>query len=233
MLAIIDSRSPKEAINNLKKEFNVLEFESNNITYNEVSGHPDIFINQHLNNIIIAPNSPTLLVDFLFNNKVAFKYGEKSVGKELNNSTQYNCIISDDYLFHKKNFTDNSIKEICKNNELVNLTQAYTRCSLTMINQNNFITSDKGIYNTLTKYNFNTLLVSHKNIMLPGFKNGFFGGTNGIINNKLYIIGNLSFHEDGDAIKTFLNSNNIELVELYNGKLYDGGGIFFIETEYL
>ena len=226
MWAIIDSRAPKEAIENLKKEFDVLEFESYETTYNEVSGHPDIFIFQNNEELIIAPNSPKKLIAFLDKNNVNYVYGEKKVGLALNNSTQYNCIVTNSYLLHKKGFTDKSIQTRFSDKKFINLPQAYTRCSLTKINDNNYITSDKGIEKALVKEGFNVLYIDPKPILLPGYPFGFFGGTNGIYKEKFYLIGCLKYHPQRKVIEEFLTKKHLEIIELYNGPLYDGGGIF-------
>ena len=66
MYAIIDHRTPLTIKNNLKKytdEF--FEFSSNSITYNSISCHPDIFIYQDANKLVLAPNSPKDLLNFL------------------------------------------------------------------------------------------------------------------------------------------------------------------------
>ena len=227
MWAIIDNRASKEAIDSLSKHFDVLEFRSENITYKEVSGHPDIFIFQNKDNLIIAPNSPIKLIEFLDKNNVNYKFGKKEVGSELKNSTQYNCIVTKDFLLHKKGFTDSNILSNCTNKELFEMPQAYTRCSLTMLNDNSFITSDKGIFKSLVKNkNNDVLLVEPNDIELPGYPYGFFGGTNGVFNNKIYFTGSLNFIKQGNEIREFIESKNIEIIELYKGKLYDGGGIF-------
>ena len=111
MWAIIDKRAPKEAIENLRKTYDVLEFSSNNKTYEEVSGHPDIFIFQGLNKYIIAPNSPQVLIEFFNKHNVNYEFGDKEVGTDLSNSTQYNCIVTSKLLLHKEGFTDNKILE--------------------------------------------------------------------------------------------------------------------------
>lgn len=227
MWAIIDSRAPIEAIENLKKTFDVLEFKSEGITYDEVSGHPDIFIFQDKNKFIIAPNSPNELIHFFKEHSVNFTFGKKEVGTELNNSTQYNCIVTANLLLHKKGFTDDVILSINQNKEIIELPQAYTRCSLTKLNDNNFITSDSGISKALNKEKLNNLLVNPKSIELPGYPYGFFGGTNGIHNNTLYLIGSIKYHKQGEVIRKFINDNNLKIIELHQGPLYDGGGIFF------
>ena len=227
MWAIIDSRAPKEAIAKLKETFDVLEFKSEGVTYKEVSGHPDIFIFQDIDKFIIAPNSPNELIHFFRKHRVNFTFGKKEVGTDLNNSTQYNCIVTDNLLLHKKGFTDDVILSINQDKKLVELPQAYTRCSLTKLNNNNFITSDSGIYKKLKEEKLNTLLIDPKPIKLPGYPYGFFGGTNGIHNNTFYLIGSLKHHPQCEEIKTFINDNELEMIELHQGNLYDGGGVFF------
>jgi len=229
MWAIIDNRAPKEAIEKLKETFDVLEFMSEDITYEEVSGHPDIFIFQDKNKLIIAPNSPQELIAFLTEQKVKFIFGNKKIGKELNNTTQYNCSVTRTKIFHKRGFTDDVVLLNNQNKKLIELPQAYTRCSLTILNNNSFITSDKGIEKVLLKEDFNILLVNSSSINLPGYPYGFFGGTNGILNNTLYLIGSLKYIENGEEIKSRIVKNNIKLIELYEGPLYDGGGIFMGE----
>ncbi|MCK5781704.1 MAG: hypothetical protein KAH10_03900 [Flavobacteriales bacterium] len=227
MWAIIDSRAPKEAINNLSRCFDVFEFSSDNITYKEVSGHPDIFIFQDEEKLIVAPNSPIELTSFLDQQNASYTLGKKEIGKELSNSTQYNCIATEKFLLHKKGYTDEVILVNTKSKKLVELPQAYTRCSLTMINENNYITSDRGIERSLSREGHNILNVSAKQILLPGYPYGFFGGTNGIFNNTFYLIGSLKHHEQEEVIRKFILRNKLEIVELYDGPLYDGGGIFF------
>ena len=231
MWAIIDSRAPREAINRLSKSFDVLELKSEGITYGEVSGHPDVFIFQDENRIIVAPNSPKELINFLDQQNTNYIFGRKEVGTELNNSTQYNCIATENIILHKKGYTDEVILENSQNKKLFELPQAYTRCSLTMMNESNYITSDKGIEKSLLKEGYNVLEVSPSSILLPGYPYGFFGGTNGIVNNTFYLIGSLNHHEQGEEIKQFLIENKLEIIELYDGPLYDGGGIFFGETK--
>lgn len=227
MWAIIDSRAPQKAIRRLKREFNVFEFESKDSTYEEVSGHPDIFICQNGQKLVVAPNSPKKLIDFLNINNANYTIGNKKVGIDLDNSTQYNCIVTDSYLLHKNGFTDKEVLSKFSDRKFINLPQAYTRCSLSKIDDNNYITSDKGIEKVLVDEGFNVLLINPKSILLPGYPYGFFGGTNGIFKNTFYLIGSLKYHTNGEVVKNFLEKNNVEIVELYDGFLYDGGGIFF------
>ncbi len=102
MFAIIDSRSSGQAINNLQEYVTDLyTFQTNGITGNSISGHPDIFICQNKDQLVVAPNAPADLFKFLDNNNIVYRKGEKNVGHDLDNSVQYNCLSTPQFLFHK------------------------------------------------------------------------------------------------------------------------------------
>jgi len=228
LIAIIDNRSPKIAIENLAKIVDdILLFKTKNITFESISSHPDIFLYQDNENIIIAPNSPTQLFDFLNKHKLNFKTGKKPVGSNLNNSVLYNCISTKDLFLHKKNYTDESIIKENSHKKFINLPQAYTACSLVHLGKNVFLTSDKGIEKELQKNNLKNFYFSPQQIKIIEHKNGFFGGTCGVQNNKIFFNGNILKHNDGKELVTFLNQQEIEIVCLHNDFLYDGGRIFF------
>jgi hypothetical protein len=229
MLAIIDYRTSQKAIDNLSKYVkDILLFRSENITYASISGHPDVFIYQDANNLIVAPNSPKELFDFFEKHKIKFEIGYSNVGSNLKNSTLYNCISTDDLFLHIKSFSDKKISEKNIHKHKIYLPQAYTRCSLTHIGNNCFITSDKGIERELLKNNIECLYFSAENIKIFGHKNGFFGGTNGILNNKIFFNGNFHLHKNGKELFQFFEQKQIESICLHNDFLYDGGGMFFV-----
>ena len=138
MFAIIDSRSQNDVVNNLREYVeDLFEFETYGITRNSISGHPDIFIYQDNNQLVIAPNAPAELFEFLNNHNITYVRGKREVGGELDNSVQYNCLSTPDYVFHKSGYTDPAILEINKAKEFIPLPQAYTRCSLVHLCENN------------------------------------------------------------------------------------------------
>ncbi len=91
-----------------------------------------------------------------------------------------------------------------------------------------FVTSDIGIFYSLKKQDLKVLYVIPENIILHGFSSGFFGGACGIMNDVLFINGNLDFYPDGRKVRKFLKGLKYKVVELYNGPLFDGGSILFI-----
>ncbi len=232
MLAIIDRRAPPEAILNLMKHADaVFQFESDGITFNSISCHPDIFIYQDEYNLIIAPNAPLQLLEFLNVRMVKYIFGKKKVEENFENSVLYNCFSTDHYFFHKAGFTDPSIIKLNRHKEFINLPQAYTRCSLTHLGNNRFITSDKGIEKKLIQKGLECYYFPPEQISIIDHKNGFLGGTNGLCGNTLFFIGNIDLHKQGLSLRSYIENSGIEIVSLSNSLLYDGGGIIFIDEK--
>ncbi len=230
MLAVIDSRAPEGAINKLKRYVDeVFCFKSTGITYNSISCHPDIFIYQDKSNLVIAPNTPYDLKSFLKSNNIEFVTGNKHVGESLKDSVLYNCVSSEKYFIHKEGFSDKKILEINKAKSFINIPQAYTRCSLISLDDRHYISSDKGIVKELEEKGLNCFYFSPEEIVIEDHKNGFFGGTCGLTGNKIFFTGNIDLHEDGKKLRKYLEYFKIDIINLCDSPLYDGGGIFFFK----
>ena len=227
MIIIHDSRLPDEASANLQKHGECLSFYTENITYEAIAGHPDIFICPVDEKVIIAPNIPAVYMDFFLRRKIAFITGKTIVGNRKQNTTSYNAVITDKYVIHNSKFTDISILEETKSKNFIDVKQGFARCSLMPLKDNNFLVSDKGIVKKLQEKGLNCYYFSPEEIILPGFPYGFIGGCMGAYQNKIFIIGSLKYHSDGDKTERLLKRLNYEIVELYDGKLFDGGSLFF------
>ncbi|MFW5851935.1 MAG: DUF6873 family GME fold protein [Bacteroidota bacterium] len=229
-IAIIDSRAPNHAKQRLQKEFSCIEFCTQDISYDAISGHPDVFLCRiDSDTTIYAPNTPPEIKNYISSINSLNKEGSTTVGSDLANSTAYNCTVSNKYLFHKQSFTDKTILNTCRDKKFIHVPQAYTRCSMICLPDGACITSDKGIQKVLETENIPHIYCSPKNILLPPYKHGCIGGTMGIYKNTLYIIGALHTLDNGNDLKQFIYEHKCRYVELYNGALYDGGGIFFYE----
>ncbi len=230
MLIIIDKKIPTQAKLKLQTYGELLELDTSGITYDAISGHPDIFFCQILDNsLIVAPNLPDKYYNTLSKHNITFVKGEKSVGLKYPFTAHYNAVVTNKYLIHNLNHTDKSIPDYANHLTHINTKQAYTRCNLLNLGGDSFITSDEGIYRTLVSLKINVLYVSPEGIELPGFNHGFIGGACGVYKDSVFIIGSLNYHKQGDKIRGFIKEAGFKLIELYEGNLFDGGSLLFVE----
>ncbi len=228
MFAIIDHRAPEEVKKNLSEKVQgVFEFSSSNVTYNSVSGHPDIFIFQHQNELIIAPNSPQDLITFLDENRINYRLGNNPVGESLKESTWYNTVCSDEHIYAKEGSSDQTILNVVKSKTPIHLSQAYTRCSMLPVGDG-VITSDGGIAKRLKEEKIDHFLFDPKQIKIVDHKYGFLGGTCGILEDTVCFMGNALLHSDGEALVKYIENKGYKVEYLGSDYLYDGGGIFFV-----
>ena len=226
MLILADNRIPEKAKNNLKKYGKVLFLETHGITYPTISGHPDIFFCNTENGLVIAPNIPENIKQQLLENNIQFVEGMQRLGKQYPETARYNAVVTNKLLIHNLKCTDAVVQDNCTELESIHVKQAYTRCNLIALEDSRFITSDKGIKKALSDKGFEVLFVHPNGIILPGFKHGFIGGCCGIYGNRIIFIGSLNHFPEGDKIRSF--AKGYEIVELCNGRLFDGGSIIII-----
>ncbi|MCP4255398.1 MAG: hypothetical protein GY775_18740 [Candidatus Scalindua sp.] len=230
MFAIIDSRSSEQTIEKIKDYVtDVYTFQTNGITGNSISGHPDIFIYQDKNKLVVAPNAPVGLFKFLDNNNIDYLRGERDVGHDLDNSVQYNCLSTPQFLFHMSGYTDSVVLEINQYKEFISLPQAYTRCSLVHLCKDNYLTSDRGIEKALLKRKLSCFYFNPDEIIIHDHKHGFIGGSIGIWGKRIFFNGNVDLHTDGHRLREYIRNLDFEIVNLSGEHLYDGGCIIFVE----
>lgn len=227
MWIIIDKKMPSQAKKKLRKYGNLIEIETSGITYNAISGHPDIFFCKSPVNLVVAPNLPGKYLKLLQKLNITFTIGKDQVGNNYPATAKYNACCADEVIIHNFSFTDLRLLEASSNLKAINVKQGYCRCNLIPLGKNKFITSDRGIFESLLKNSYQVLFVDPKNIFLEDFKHGFFGGCTGVYNNMFFVNGALSKYEDGDKVRAFL-SEDFEIIELHEGQLIDVGSIIFI-----
>lgn len=226
MLIIADFRIPPEAKEQLLSFGNVLWLKQQPTAYEAISAHPDIFFCPVGDQLIAAPHLSLAMQNKLKEKNISYVQGNDSVGKKYPETARYNAVVTDDLLIGNTHYTDRIILETAGHRKIIHVNQGYTRCNLIPLKNNRFITSDKGIEKTLQQQGLETLYVNPAGIVLPGFKNGFIGGTCGVWQNQLFFTGSLNHFPEGFTIKDFVQ--DMEIAELYDGPLFDGGGILFI-----
>lgn len=228
VLSVIDKRLPSEAKENLSSYFDVLEFSTDGVTYEAISGHPDIFFCKIKNDLIVSPNVPEEYLSFLYKRNIKYKYGSTFSQMKYPQSAAYCAAIDEHYLIHRTDITDEVILRSASNLEMISVPQGYTRCNLLSLKDKSFITSDDGIYRNLCDMNFNVLYVEPSAILLPGFRHGFFGGACGVYEDMVFVVGSLDFFGYGKAVREFLGKLKYKIVELYYGPVLDCGSILFV-----
>jgi hypothetical protein len=227
MLIIGDARLPAEAIKNLSAFGTFVPFATRSITYEAVSGHPDLFFCQHQQQVVVAPNVPKQYLTTLQNHGISFVKGKLPVGKLYPQTSRYNAVVTSNFLIHNTKHSDPSLKQAFAEKECIPVNQGYTRCNLLVLDDDLFITSDSGIFNQLQKQHLDVHYSSPEAILLPGFEHGFLGGCLGVFENQVFVAGSFSRFPEGEKLSLLLESRNYKIVELYDGPLFDGGSLFF------
>jgi hypothetical protein len=227
MLIIIDHKIPSQAKIKLSAFGQILELKTDGITYDAISGHPDIFFCRTPRGLIAAPNTPPAFLEKLKAKGVSFRIGENEVGIQYPRSAIYNAVVTGNKLIHHTNITDPAIVSSLDGHQQINVKQGYSRCSLLPLTDDHFISSDKGIHQVLRKNGLDVLLVDPADIVIHDLKHGFFGGACGVFEDKVFIIGSLKHFGDGASVRSFLQKLGYQIIELYDGPLFDGGSIMF------
>jgi hypothetical protein len=226
---LVDSRLPKQILEKLTVFGKLLLFNSDGITYNSISCHPDIFVFQSPSQILLAPNTPEKLISELVNAGIKFTIGNKAVGCSYPSTATYNAFANDSILVYSKKATDLSIIENSLSQIKIPVKQGYIRCNMLNITPDCYITSDMGICKALIKNGFECHYFSPEGIFLQGFRHGFLGGCMGYWERKLFISGSLKYYPQGRQLMKLLVNKDVEIHELHECNLIDGGGILFFK----
>lgn len=236
MLIIVDQKISSGAKKTLSSCGELMELQTEGITYPAISGHPDIFFCHGPGKLIVAPNLPERYFGQLNEHKIDFLKGKLPVGPVYPFSARYNAVVTGKYLIHNFRLTDNGITHTFGDLEAIPVEQGYCRCNMLALKDDCFITSDAGIEKVLTRWSptgrgpegWRPLGLHPAGIRLPDFPHGFFGGCCGVLDDKVFINGNLQLYPEGEKVRKFLQNLGYEIVELSEEPLTDTGSILFI-----
>jgi hypothetical protein len=207
----------------------IVEFASRGITYDAISGHPDIFFCPTPAGLIIAPNLPEKYFSLLDKHNINYTVGQMLVGSEYPDSARYNSLVTGNLIIQNPAISDPTIARLNPGLEIIKVKQGYVRCNLVGMPDNLFITSDRGIQKSLIQQSQEVLYVNPSCIKLDGFENGFIGGACGIFEDKLFICGSLRHIIERAQIEAFAARSGVQIVELYEGMPVDVGTIMFLQ----
>ncbi len=228
MLILADARMPQEALARLAQYGELITVASQGITYQAISGHPDIFFCPTPQGLVYAPNTPAEIISKLQERNILLIEGHHPVGDKYPETARYNAFHNDHFFVHHPHITDNTLAERVKDKIAIPVRQAYTRCNLVEA-AGLYITGDPGISGALEQQGLTTFGISQQQIVLPGCAHGFFGGCTAVMGNKLLVCGNLDHLPEGRSLTMALQQRGIQIVSLYEGPLWDGGSILLVQ----
>ena len=183
---------------------------------------------------VCPPESSTYYREKLTPYGIEIIAGKTSLGSNYPFDSAYNVGIVGKKCFLNKSVCDSLLYEILisEGYEIAEVRQGYTKCSICPIDEESFITADKGIFSAGIKSGMDVLLISNENISLPPYPNGFFGGSCGLGSGKeLLINGDINTLPDAERIKNFLNKRSIHIKSIQEGEITDIGSIIPLITE--
>ena len=227
MLILADARFPERVLRSLESYGQVLPFTSQGIVYEAIAGHPDIFLCQVPGGVVAAPNTPAPIMQAIEASGTKVWMGKNPLGQAYPGSARYNAFMGRDCLVHHGGITDEGIKEHCQGLEQIEVRQGYARCNITEAGEL-FLTSDRGIEKALQRSGREVMFVDPSPIVLPGQTHGFLGGCTGVRGRQLFLAGSLRHLPEGKKLRKVLGEREVEIIELYDGPLWDGGSILFL-----
>lgn len=228
MLILCDSKMPAAAKSSLASFGEVIEFATEGITYETISGHPDIFFCKTPGGLVVAPNLPEKYFTILDQHAITYSKGRLAVGKKYPKSARYNTLVTEKYSIQNTEIADPVIAELNPAHKIIPVKQGYVQCNLLALPNNTFITSDRGIEKSLKQHDIEVLFVDPSCVQLDGFEHGFFGGACGKSGEKLFICGSLHYFTESEKIEKSVSAAGMKIVELYEGQPVDVGTILFM-----
>ena len=228
MLILCDSKMPETAKAKLATYGEIVEFSTAGITYEAISGHPDIFFCPTPAGLIVAPNLPEKYFKILNEKGISYTIGQLPVGIQYPDSAKYNTLVTKNFIVQNDAISDATILKQNPNHEIINVRQGYVRCSLLALPNDSFITSDRGIEKSLHQHKLEVLYIDPSCVKLEGFEHGFFGGVCGLLDSLLFVCGSLKYFKEKELIESFVTRAGVSIIELYDGQPVDVGTILFL-----
>jgi hypothetical protein len=183
---------------------------------------------------VTAPESYEYYKSALSETGIEIVRGEKYLDRHYPDDCAYNVAIVGKKLFCKTSVTDKNLlgaaeKTGCK---IININQGYAKCSVCPVTENAAISGDVSFAKAAEKEGIDVYIVSNDKIVLPGYKNGFFGGAAYMKNkNTLVTAGSLDFTDEKRNVEEFLKKYGVRLEADENAPVFDFGSLVALMCE--
>lgn len=226
MTVMANSEMPASAMSALMRYAEAVPFHVPGFAYPHLAGHADLFATPG-SEWVVAPNMPQQYRQALSQRGIPWIEGTVEVGSDTATLGAYNVAVGDGLMIGNLERIDPEVRRRHKH-QAVAVKQGMCRCAALILDRSHVITSDGGVAKALAASGVGCLLVESDPIQLPGYRSGCFGGCCGIRGKRLFLVGSLRHHPQGQAIRSYVAQTHIaEIVELYDGPLCDVGSLFF------
>ncbi|MDP4292437.1 MAG: hypothetical protein Q8908_15270, partial [Bacteroidota bacterium] len=117
---LCDKRLPYPAKTGLSDIGEIIEIQTTGITYDAISGHPDVFCCLVGDVLVVSPAMPSAYTDMFNSLDINWVYGSRPNSHQYPESALYNAVITDDLLIHNLSVTDDMIKKLAGNRKQIN-----------------------------------------------------------------------------------------------------------------
>ncbi len=230
-LAIVDGRIEAGIEGAMAKQgITLIKTGKHQGVHDAISYHPDVMLH-HLGgrHMVYAPGTPCSTLDRLRDFGLILMEGETALTCDYPGDSAYNVARVGGHAFHNTRYTDPVLRrELEKRGvELIHINQGYSKCSICIVDEKSIITGDKGILKAAGKKAIEVLHIEQEdNILLPGFKYGFIGGSTGLLDRtRLAVSGSAESLNSYAGINEFIKSKGMEIFSLCDGPVKDIGSV--------
>lgn len=230
MKIIVNSMLDDKICNELiKKNFEPVHAPVNKNIPSPVNTHPDMQLCVIDGKIVCDMELWDFYHSILKDSGVEIIKGKTKTQGNYPDDIAYNIKVVGNNVFHNLRYTDESIVELIKEKNIINISQGYSGCTICRAGENAIITADKAIHQCAMDNSIESLLISQGDISLPPYEYGFIGGASFYYEEKVFFFGDINTHRDYRRIKEFCDFIGSEIISLSDKKLYDYGSAFVFE----
>jgi len=232
-ICLCASNLPAEIITRLSEDANVIPLPPDRTVDTPVQCHPDMICSVIDGTVYFhesyAEAYPALIREIAEKSGygITLTCGRRS--PKYPEDISLNAAVLPDALICRKSHTAPELIDAAEKTPkcVINVSQGYSACSC-LVSENAVLTTDPGIFRTLTALHRDCTYISSDGILLPGYGCGFIGGCGGTHEGKLYLFGSDESLRDRDVLLRFAENHGLGIVYLSPDPLTDYGGLKFL-----
>ena len=235
--AILDCRMRQPERDFLKSlGYELVELPKSEKVYEEISSHVDIFCCKINHILVVEKSCYAYLKSKLQNTNMQIMEGKTIVSGKYPQDIPYNVCQIGNKIIHNFAYTEPVILQKIEEENLqkIQISQGYSNCAISVINENAAIVTDKKIARKLADFGIEVLLLENiPKIQLFHNSNfstmqGLIGGAMARVENKVMVFGELEKIDYNHQISKFIEKQGLEIVDFKGLDVVDYGGLILV-----